>query len=1497
MVDSDENFCGGDELWDASLTWWTHYPRFTRCFEWTVLTYVPSAFLWLVASLTTARTNRHKSIPAPLTLFNVTKTLVVLVMALCYLWSAAWNGLQGPESVPLAAILSDLINCGSCVLIMFIQYLNRKAAIASSPLVFSYWFLLTFVYLPRYYRVLVETFNVSVTGQVSTVNFVVTTITYPLIVTSFLLNCFSDSKSPVREKRNVRPSPVLTAPPFSLLVFEWISPFIIKGYKNYIRTGDLYDLLPHLRSGLSYKKWINRWDSELKRANYSPEDGSYDKTRSPRLFATLIMSFWPTISMAFLTVFLRSLIRSTPALVLHLITAYMTDPSQPLWKGVLYAFAIFATNTAGSFCFRHADYALATMGIKIKGILMAAIYSKALRISSGSQNRYTVGELVNLVSVDVDKVLKLCTSSTSIISCPVTIAINIYFLWQYLGLWPCMAGVAVIIVMMPISGLLASKNRALQERQMKLKDQRLKGINEILNSIKILKLFAWEPRFTSRVADIRKKEMSLLRLYAYSTAGTAFFWTCTPFFVGLVAFMTFVLISRDNILTPTVAFVSLTLFNQMRFSMVIIPDFVSNAIQTSVSFERIWNFLLCEEIKPHIIGSNPTNGYAITMRNVTASWGADKDKPVITDINLHVPKGKLVAIVGSVGSGKSSMLSAMLGDLTIQNGKIDVLGSIAYLPQQAWIQNLTIRRNIVFTSEFDRRRYDKVLDACSLRTDLDILLKGDRTEIGERGINISGGQKQRVALARAAYQNKEVYLLDDPLSAVDVHVGKAIFTNLIGPKGMLRKKTRVLVTNNLSVLPDVDYIIILKDGEIKEEGSYSELISAKGVLADLMKNFKQNRDEPCEHVKYEASEKKMLKYGDSGCSRLSSELLIDDKEQRLERFQFDTKETVKEGSIKLQVYVNFIKQIGFFLTSLTLFFFISFRSLDIVNGIWLSSWSENNNTSPENRDYRLGVYAGIGLLQGLCNFFGAAFLAKAAITASTNLHRLMLNAIMRAPLSFFDTTPAGRLLNRFGRDLDQLDVQLPVMANFTLEMLFQIIGMIVLISINLPIFLVVAIPVLILFGVLRQIFVKTLRQVKRLEAVTRSPVYSHFSETIDGLSSIRGFGVREIFRKNYNEKVDISQNCSFHVTICNYWMSLRLEFLGNIMIFAMVLLLVTNRDSIDSGTAGLLISYSLGAVVAFNFFVYFSTDVEAHLIAVERLDEYINIEPEAPWASGNPVFDGWPPHGRIEFKNYCTRYCAGHDLILRDINLTVEPRQKIGVVGRTGAGKSALILTIFRIIEAVEGKIVIDGTDISKIGLHELRSRLTIIPQESILFNSNLRFNLDPNDEYTTEQLWTALERVYLKQYFEGQSGLESPISESGGNLSVGQRQLVCLARAILRKPRILVLDEATAAVDLETDALIQHVIRKVFHDSTILTVAHRLNTILDSNIVVVIAAGQIVEMGPPQTLLANPQSKFYSMACEAGLGLTSVAPLRNDPFDESTIVTSAMDGGECPKI
>ncbi|XP_028966394.1 multidrug resistance-associated protein 1 [Galendromus occidentalis] len=1362
---------------------------------------------------------------------------------------------------------------------MVLQYMNRKAGKTSSAIIWTYWLIEMLATLPKYYRVMLYAFGgpTLMDDQVSVKSFVLTAIIYPLIVTSFVLNCFADIWPIPKGKRAPNPSPLMTAPPLSALVFEWMTSFIIRGYKRYITEEDLYDPLPYLKSSTSYKSWVSSWDEELRRAKYNPEDGSFDPKFAPSLFKTLIATFWPSLTTAFIIILIRSFVRTSPALVLNLVTSFMEDESQPLWKGISYAVLLFSLNTVASFCFRHSDYVLAAMGIKIKGVLMAAIYQKALRISAKSQGRYTVGELVNLVSIDADKVLRLSTSSSMTVAAPMTIILTIILLWQYLGP-SCLAGVAVIVLMMPLSGFLAAKNRQLQERQMKLKDGRLKSMNEIISSIKILKLFAWEPPFTARVESVREKEVSMLKRFAYMTAGIGFFWTCTPFLVGLMSFMTFVLVSPDNILTPTVAFVSLTLFYQMRFSMVTIPDFISNATQTAVSFGRIWKFLMCEEMNPRIIGSNPQDGDAITMRNVTATWGGDSLLPTLAGFNLNVPNGKLLAIVGPVGSGKSSVLSSMLGDLSVSEGRIDISGSIAYVPQQAWIQNLTIKENIIFTSEFERRKYEKVLDACCLRPDLGILPGGDQTEIGEKGINLSGGQRQRVALARAAYQNKDIYLFDDPLSALDAHVGKSIFNSLMSSGGMLRKKTRVLVTNNLSVIPDVDYIVVLKEGEIVERGTYADLMNSGGVLAELLKEFDIDESR---RVREERAAAVASKDGDSETPRrramsfgseiarsmsIADSIAGDAEQQHLERFQLVAKETVETGIIKWSVYKNYFMHVGFALTFLALSFYIGFRTLDIVSGLWLSAWSEDKDLSAGNRNYRLGIYAVIGVCQGISNFCGVAFLTKATITAATELHKEMLRSVMRAPLSFFDTTPMGRLLNRFGKDLDQLDVQLPLMANFMLEMFFQIIGVIVLISTQIPIFLVVAIPIMSLFVALRQIFVRSLRQLKRLEAVTRSPVYSHFSETINGLSSIRGFGVAEVFQRMNGNKVDTAQNCSFHVTISNYWMSIRLEFLGNLLIFVMIILVVTNREYFDAGTAGLLISYSLNSVVAFNFFVYFSTEVEATIVAAERLDEYTNVPPEADWVSDNPPESDWPQSGAIAFESYSTRYRTGLDLILEDVNLSIEPQQKIGVVGRTGAGKSSLILTIFRIIEAVKGRIIIDGIDISKIGLHELRSRLTIIPQESVLFNASLRFNLDPNDEYTDEDLWQALERAHLKTYFENQNGLDTPIAEGGGNISVGQRQLVCLARAVLRKRRILVLDEATASVDLETDALIQETIRSAFSDSTIITIAHRINTILDSDIVVLMSAGHISEIGPPRDLLSNPSSEFAEMAREAGV-------------------------------
>lgn len=984
----------------------------------------------------------------------------------------------------------------------------------------------------------------------------------------------------------------------------------------------------------------------------------------------------------------------------------------------------------------------------------------------------------------------------------------------------------------------------------------------------------------------------------------------------MATFATYVQISPENILDAKTAFVSISLFNLLRFPISMLPMIITSLVQANVSLTRLNKFLNADELDPDAVTKDKNIKKPITIENGTFAWGHDDEdgKPVLHNLDIEIEEGSLVAVVGSVGAGKSSLCSAILGEMEKQSGRVNVNGNIAYVAQQAWIQNATLEDNILFNNKKNEDRYFSCIRACALQSDLDMLPGGDQTEIGEKGINLSGGQKQRVSLARAVYSDADIYLLDDPLSAVDSHVGKHIFENVIGPEGILKGKTRILVTHGLTYLPKVEKIVVLKNGTITEQGSYKELIEKKGEFQEFLLQYLAEENEDEEDLE-ELEDIKMQLESTLGKERLQRQISRTKRESESESIGHDgigehrgsirhrskkisesektkpaiappqqveakagqkliEKEKAETGKVQLSVYGYYIRAIGIMSTCMTVVFYILSQACTVGSNVWLTAWSSEsalqNETGqdPAVRDKYLGVYGALGIGQALFILGGAFSLSFGALDAAEGLHTNILKNVLRLPMSFFDTNPVGRMINRFGKDVDTMDNILPWSIRSWLMCLFQVIATFVAIIYATPVFVVVMLPTMIIYYFVQVLYVSTSRQLKRIESVSRSPIYSHFQETIQGASTIRAFGRSHQFMLESEKKVDTNQVSSFPSVMANRWLAIRLEFIGNILTFFAALFAVLGRDTISGGLVGLSVSYALSVTQTLNWLVRMTSDVETNIVAVERIKEYTETTQEAEWEIPEkkpPEY--WPEHGVVEFNKYSTRYREGLDLVVKDIDCKISGGEKIGIVGRTGAGKSSLTLALFRIIEAASGNITIDKIDISKIGLHDVRRRLTIIPQDPVLFSGTLRMNLDPFNLYDDEKVWSALEHSHLKDFVSGlNAGLQHEVSEGGENLSVGQRQLVCLARALLRKTRVLVLDEATAAVDLETDDLIQQTIRREFADCTVITIAHRLNTIMDSSRVLVLDKGEIREFESPENLLKDKKSIFYSMAKDAGL-------------------------------
>ncbi|KAI4481391.1 hypothetical protein M0804_009511 [Polistes exclamans] len=1082
-----DQFCGS-KFWDANLTWNTDDPDLTECFQKTVLIWVPCLFLWIFSAMEVyyLLNSRRKNIPYTwLYISKQVLTAALIVLTVVDLGKAIYN--IPYETVYNVDYVTPVIKIISFVLAGTLLFYNKKYGMRTSGLLFLFWFFLVLCGIVQFRSLLIRYSNEELTYL-----FVSYMIYYSLVMSMFLLNFFVDAEPKYSEYPLVeRPCPEQNSSFPSRLTFAWFDALAWKGFKKPLEANDLWSMNPEDTATEIVPKFATYWNKiprkednvQNAKASFRKSSGqvNFDNTSKKKvssILPPLCKAFGATFIFGAVLKLVQDIMSFISPQLLKLLIRFVSG-GEPLWKGYFYAILLLITATLQTLVLSQYFHRMFLVGLRIRTALITAIYRKAMRMSNSARKESTLGEIVNLMSVDAQRFMDLTAYINMIWSAPLQIVLALSFLWEKLG--PAvLAGLAVMIVLIPINALIANKVKTLQIRQMKDKDDRVKLMNEVLNGIKVLKLYAWEPSFEEQILHIRKKEIQVLKEAAYLNAGTSFIWSCAPFLVSLVSFATYVLIDEKNVLDSETAFVSLSLFNILRFPLSMLPMMIGNIVQAYVSIKRINKFMNTEELDPNNVQHDPSELHPLIIENGSFTWDMENnDKPILKNINMTIEQGQLVAVVGSVGSGKSSLISAFLGEMDKLNGRVNTKGSVAYVSQQAWIQNATLQDNVLFGKPLNKALYNRVIDACMLGPDLEMLPAGDQTEIGEKGINLSGGQKQRVALARAVYNESDIYFLDDPLSAVDSHVGKHIFENVVGPGGLLKKKTRVHITHDIVYLPEVDNIFVLKDGEITESGTYKQLMDKRGAFAEFLMQHLQEvhtddgSDADLNEIKQQLESKMSTQELQEKLTRAISRISESQSESgsitdrrslngSLKR-QYSTEsqqsvnllsgknikdkaalqpkkgeklieiEKAETGSVKWKVYSHYFKSIGWFLSISTIIMNAVFQSFSIGSNVWLSKWSDDNMTlvngtvvnEESRRDMYLGVYGALGFGQATFVMLAQLTLVIGSLKSSKLLHSELLFGILRSPVGFFDTTPSGRILNRFGKDIDILDNVLP----------------------------------------------------------------------------------------------------------------------------------------------------------------------------------------------------------------------------------------------------------------------------------------------------------------------------------------------------------------------------------------------------------------------------------------------------------------------------------------
>ncbi|EED18119.1 oligomycin resistance ATP-dependent permease yor1, putative [Talaromyces stipitatus ATCC 10500] len=1142
-----------------------------------------------------------------------------------------------------------------------------------------------------------------------------------------------------------------------------------------------------------------------------------------------------------------------------------------------------------------------------------AWYAEQLEEAQMSVQGWSNGRIINLMSTDTNRIDKAAGWFHFIWTIPLTVLITIALLLVNLT-YSALPGIGLFFLSAPLLALAVKRIFQTRARVNKFTDERVSLTQEVLQAIRFVKYYAWESDFLNRISAIRHKEIRGVQVMFMIRNLLTAIGTSVPMFASMLAFITYSLTNHS--LVPASIFSSLSLFNGLRLPAMLLPMVIALVSDASSAVTRIEEFLLAEDTQVEMQPQTVDSENAVSMVDAAFTWekavddkdhkkgalgkeaknknkknkkGVGKTEKIsektekssetsstdgdgkahedatakepfkIHGLNVQVAKREFLGVVGSVGSGKTSFLASLAGEMRKISGDAVIGGSKAYCPQNAWIQNATVQDNITFGQELDEEKFKRVVEACSLRHDLQILPNGRYTQIGERGINLSGGQKARISLARAIYADTDILLLDDPLSAVDAHVGRHIMENALC--GLLQDKCRILATHQLHVLHHCDRIIMMENGMIVANDTFDNLFAHNERFKEMMTTV--NQDHKDEEVEMPAAPETTVQKIASIAKQPGEDLIQE--------------ESNSASGVSTGIYFRYYAAAGsVLLLPMIVLLLILSQGGAIVTNLWLAWWTSNKFHFPTGT--YIGVYAALGVGQAILLFIYTTSLSITGTRSSRQLLKRAIRRVLHAPVSFFDTTPLGRIMNRFSKDVDTLDNNMTDSMRIATITMAQIIGVFILIIAYYYYFAAALGPLLVMYISLALFYNTSAREIQKHESRLRGRLFSRFNESIYGTATIRAYGRSASFVKSINNDID-QMDSAYFLTFANQrWLAVRLDVLGVILVFVTEILVVTDRFNVSPSISGLVLSYLLTSVQMLQFTVRQAADVDNNMDSVERIDYYgRQIEQEAP-AHTIPVPEEWPSRGEVIFQNAHLRYRPRLPFALEEFNLHIQPGERVGIVGRTGAGKSTIIMALFRMVELAEGCIIMDGIDISAIGLNDLRSRMSIIPQDPTLFRGTIRSNLDPFNTRTDEELWAALRQSHLiddttstetttnkatnnNKTQPSQITLDSIVEEGGNNFSLGQRQLLALARALVRNSKITICDEATSSIDFETDLKIQRAMSEGFKGRTLLCIAHRLKTIIGYDRICVMDRGRVAEVATPLELF-DKGGIFRSM-CE----------------------------------